>query len=91
MDQFDALGVAARLSPGSEATEALLGEALGILDALALALGTPPTARALRAVLRAYATTGRMNRALDWLSSGYATHGSQPTAQCFGVAVRMCR
>lgn len=88
---IDACGVAARLSPGSEATEALLGEALGILDALALALGAPPTARALRAMLRAYATAGRMNRALDWLSKGYATYGVQPTAECYGVAVRMCR
>lgn len=88
---IDACGIAARHAPGGAASEELLAEALGVLDALEVALGAPPSPRALRAVLRAYARAGRLNRALEWLASGYAAHGEQPTAECFGVAVRMCR
>lgn len=88
---IDACGVAARLAPGGSGSEELLAEALGVLDALQPALGAPPGARALRAVLRAYASAGRLNRALDWLASGYAAHGGAPSAECYGVAVRMCR
>ncbi|KAG8469748.1 hypothetical protein KFE25_006203 [Diacronema lutheri] len=88
---IDACGVAARAASGGLGAEEHLAEALGIVDALPSTLGAPPGERALRAMLRAYACAGRLNRALEWLARGYAAHGAAPTAECYGVAVRMCR